>query len=153
MQTPEGFRRLAELLRSSENPAPADEKAAEPEDRLQPDDEDAARDLRLFRARIAEAVECAVETLCEDIAAEVVGRELQLAPPEIETIVRRALERYAAEGITRVRAHPEDAAKLSHDLAYADPSLRRGDVLLEVASGSVDASLGVRLASVLRALR
>ena len=123
MQTPEGFRRLADLLRSSENPPPPLEtRAVEPEDRFPPDDEEAARDVRLFRARIAEAVECAVGTLCRDIAAEVVGRELQLAPPEIGAIVRRALERYAAEGVTRVRAHPEDAAELSDELVYADAS-------------------------------
>jgi len=154
LQTPEGFRSLAELLRSNERaPQQSEIPAADPEVPAPPQEAGAARDVLLFRARIAEAVDCAVAALCQDIAAEIVGRELQLAPAEIGAIVRRAVERYASEGIVRVRVHPDDTTAISGSAVCADPSLRRGDAILDVACGSIDASLGVRLDAVLRAVR
>lgn len=153
MQTPEGFRSLADLLRSREPPADDLESVQGREEIAPPDEVEAARDVRLFRARIAEAVDSAVIVLCEDIAAEIVGRELQLAPAEIGAIVQRALKRYHSEGIARVRVHPDDASSMPCEAVVCDPGLRRGDAVLDVATGSIDVSLGVRLDSVLRALR
>lgn len=150
LQTPDGFRSLAEVLRSSQAPVP---DPAPEKDELLPEAAVAVRDIRLFRARIAEAAELAVRDLCEDIAVEVLARELQLAPAEISEIVRRALERHEAEGIARIRVHPDEAAAISDERVCADESLRRGDAVLDVAYGSIDVSLGVRLASVIRAVR
>ena len=156
MQKPEGFRSLAELLR-------------EPREKLQPaaqlepcDDADerrdvqtaAARELRLFLARVAEALDSAVEMLRNDIAAEVVGRELQLAPADLRAIVDRTLRRYALEAPVQVRVHPGDLDQLDGEFStIADTQLRPGDAVLEMRSGAIDASLGVRLESVLRAIR
>jgi flagellar assembly protein FliH len=110
------------------------------------------RDVRLFHARIIEAVEAAVETLVTDIAADVLARELLLAPAEIEAIVDRALSRFAAEEPLRVRMHAEDVTRLHCGIpVLADEALRPGDAVIELRNGSVDASLGVRLASLLQA--
>ena len=158
MQTPEEFRSLADLLREEPavimTPSETIEAALEDEDRL--DDElAAARDVRLFRARLEEALESAIATLRCDIAAEIVGRELQLAPASIAEIVRRAVRRYSAEHPVRVRVHPEDTGALPGGgiETLADDGLRRGDAVLEYVSGTIDISLGVRLDAVLRSLR
>lgn len=157
MQTPEDFRSLADLLREQQQPAPQMESVGDP-----PEDAEsvageiaAARDVRLFRARVAEALEMTVADLRCDIAAEVLARELQLAPASIAEIVRRAVQRCRKEHVLRVRLHPDDASLLAGDdfETVANSALRRGDAVLEVSGGAIDVSLGVRLESVLRAYR
>lgn len=112
------------------------------------------RELRLFRARIIEGVEAAVETLVADIAAQVLGRELQLKPAEIETIINRTLQRYLADEPLRVRVHPSETASASCGVpVVGDERLRTGDAVIELRSGYVQATLGVRLASLLQAPR
>jgi flagellar biosynthesis/type III secretory pathway protein FliH len=116
------------------------------------DEADAMREVRLFRARLAEALDSAVEQMLCDIASGVLGRELRLAPADIKRIIDRALQRYAAEEPLRVRVHPGDAAKLQCGVPIiADAQLRRGDAIVELRDGFIDASLGVRLDAVLRA--
>ena len=118
------------------------------------DESELVREVRLFHARIVEAVEAAVETLVEDIAADVLGRELLLAPCDIEAIVDRALARLASEQPLRVRLHAEDAAGLKCAVPLiVDERLRRGDAVIELHDGAVDASLGVRLATIVQAMR
>jgi flagellar biosynthesis/type III secretory pathway protein FliH len=109
------------------------------------------RDVRLFHARIAEALESAVERLLCDVACDVLARELQLAPVDIERIVDNVLQRYSAEQPLQVRVHPEDAANLQCALpTVVDANLARGDAIVELRDGFIDASLGVRLEAVLR---
>lgn len=157
MQRPESFRSLADMLAGCEvreemeapeedTPAPETiecEERAEAEAAI-------VRDLRLFHARIAESVEAAVDTLLADIAADVLARELQIAPAAIEAIVARALQRYAQEQPLRVRLSPCEAERIACGVPIvADERLREGDAVIELRDGSVDASLGVRLACVL----
>jgi flagellar biosynthesis/type III secretory pathway protein FliH len=120
-------------------------------DNVSDDELELARDVRLFHARVIEAVEAAVETLVNDIAAEVLGRELALAPVDIERIVDRVLQRFAEEEPLRVRVHADDAARVTCGVpVVADPRLRPGDAVIELRGGSVDASLGVRLTTLVR---
>lgn len=159
MRTPEGFRSLAATLLP---PAPdiGDVAIEVAEELLQQQPEgsdsetDLARDVRLFHARLAEAVESAAERLLCDIACDVLARELQLAAVDIERIVDRALERYFTEQPVRIRVHPADAEGLRCALpVVADPLLSRGDAVVELRDGCVDASLGIRLDTVLREFR
>lgn len=157
MQTPENFRSLADLLRDQQPvaaPAEPIEDQTEDADGLAGEIA-AARDVRLFCARVAEALEVTVADLRCDIAAEVLGRELQLAPAAITEIVRRAVQRCRGERLLRVRVHPDDASSLAAGAfeTVGDRELRRGDAVLEVAGGAIDVSLGVRLDAVLRACR
>lgn len=157
MQKPESFRSLAGMLAGCEMP---EEIAAPEEDGPVPEtmeceeraESEAAilRDLRLFHARIAEGVEAAIDTLLADIAADVLARELQIAPADIEVIVERALQRYAQEQPLRVRLSPCQAGRIACSVpVVADERLREGDAVVELRDGSVNASLGVRLACVL----
>ncbi len=135
-------------------PPPMPPAIAEPAAPREAESAELLREVRLFRARVAEAVDLAAATLLQDIAADVVGRELELAPVAIERIVDRALARYLAEEPLRVRVHPDDAAALRDApiAVEADPRLRRGDAAVDLRNGTVDASLGVRLDDAVRAL-
>jgi flagellar assembly protein FliH len=164
LQTPEGFRSLASTLLAAPEPSPAlpadqDDECAVSHDereneRADGGDMDGLREVRLFYARVTEAVEAAVETLLEDIAADVIGRELLLGPVEIGAIVDRALQRFASEEPLRVRVHPEDRSRANCGIpVVADDDLRPGDAIVELRSGSIDASFGARLAALLQAVR
>jgi flagellar biosynthesis/type III secretory pathway protein FliH len=106
---------------------------------------------RRFNAALCDALAFSLERLVRDIACEVLARELELAPCDVATIAARALDRYAGEGVVRVRVHPGDVpvcATLDVPVV-ADRSLRPGDVVFDVRCGSIDASLGARLEAVL----
>ena len=149
------FVALADLLRAPEAPpvaaeAPADDRVAcEPLEGEPAADVDAAlRDARLFRARLADAFDDAVSRLVRDLACEVLARELLLAPCDLAALVRRAGERAP---VVRVRVSPCDVAAFGGIPVVADSALERGDAIVELSGGALDARLGVRLATVLEA--
>jgi len=91
---------------------------------------------RLALARWEERLACALERLLAEIAAEVVGRELLLAPVEVHAIVERLVRRLHFDGEVAVEE-------------------RDGDLVIRAADGEtwIDASLGRRLhAAIDRAL-
>jgi hypothetical protein len=121
------FKSLAEVLREARAAAASPPVPAISPLIAQPPAEEPAD--RLFAARFAERLEVALQRLLEEIAAEVVGRELLLAPVDAAAIVERLLRRYG--GTTEA------------------PEARDGDIRI----GDVDASLGRRVrAAIDRAL-
>jgi len=106
---------------------------------------------RRFRASLADALDAARDTLLRDVACDVLARELQVAPADVAAIVARALERYANDVPVRVRVHPGDVSFLADCTVNvaADSTLRPGDVAIDVRAGTIDASLGARLACAL----
>jgi len=109
---------------------------------------EALRDARLFRARLADAFADAAQRLVRELACEVLARELRLAPCDIAALVRRVGERVP---VMRVRVAAADLGAVTGVLLVADPALRAGDAIVELAGGALDARLGVRLAAVLEA--
>lgn len=91
------------------------------------EDPDDAIENRLDLVRCLERFEGALRRLLDEIAAEVVGRELLLAPIDVARIVTRLKDRYGF-GDARVTAAGED-------------------VTLECEGTQIDASLGRRLRS------
>jgi hypothetical protein len=118
-------------------------------------DADALAGVRRFHAALADAVDASVDDLLRDIACEVLGRELTLAPADLACIAAAALRRYADDSPVRLRAHPDEMAALTglNLPVVADCELRRGDVTVDLRAGSIDARLGTRLESVLESLR
>jgi flagellar biosynthesis/type III secretory pathway protein FliH len=118
----------------------------------QPDDEliaDVCERVRRFRAMLADALDRSLAELLREIAIDVVGRELLLAPADLEAIVRCARER-CAEIPLAVRVHPAQQRLYYFDVpVLPDPSLRSDDVQIELRSGSIDARLGVRIEQML----
>jgi hypothetical protein len=108
----------------------------------------ALRAARFFQAALADAFDLQLAGLVRDIAAEVVGRELRLAPADIGEIARRLLAEYAAEEPLRLHVSPGDVAFACALPIVVDPALAPGDAVLECRSGDIDARLAVRLAGV-----
>ncbi len=159
------FVSLADLLRSpaTEAGASADAAAAvEPDAALDPGaiepgadaershDElvAALRDARLFRARLADAFDEARMRLLRELAADVLARELRIAPCDLDLLARRVL---AGGPVVRVRVAPCDVAAIRGVPVVADAELNAGDAVVELAGGTLDARLGVRLSMVLEA--
>lgn len=117
----------------------------------QPGQADVCAEIRRFHAALADAVDAALHEIVRDVACEVLGRELQLATADVAAIARSALERFASDVPLRLRVHPHDASALATLglPVVQDAALRRGDVVIELRSGTIDASLGTRLETVL----
>lgn len=152
---PDGFVPLDRALRPTpEPPAVSSEFAAAvaPTNEAEPGLDDAASEARRFRAALADALALSLERLVRDVACDVLARELVLAPPDVAAIAARALERYLEDGPLQLRVHPDDrGACAALDLpVVTDERLRAGDVVLDVRCGSIDASLGARLETILR---
>jgi flagellar biosynthesis/type III secretory pathway protein FliH len=152
---PDGFITLVQWLRADAPPV----LACEPEVAIEiPDDApcepaayetlvaDVCARVRRFRASLTEALDRSLADLLRDIAAEVIGRELQLAPSDLAAIVRRALERCVPDEVLAVHVHPAqiDACRLDVPVV-PDSQLRRDDATIALRSGSIDVRLGVRL--------
>ena len=157
MHDPDRFRSLASIVRGAdETPTCLDacEAALPAQPRLATAEfSELSRDVRLFRVRIAALVEEAVQTLVSDIAASVLARELQLAPIDVQVIANAALQRYVDEEPLRIRAHPRDAERLQCAVpVLPDAGLLPGDIVLELRTGSIDATLGARLADLLESM-
>ena len=109
---------------------------------------DVLREARLFRARVADALDAAVPRLLRDLAAAVLARELRLAPCDVDALVRDAV---ATVPVVRVRVAPGASIALDGVAVVRDDALGTDDAIVELAGGEVDARLGVRLACVLEA--
>jgi flagellar biosynthesis/type III secretory pathway protein FliH len=133
--------------------AETSEVPSEPEHAAAPALPDAlVAECAMFRARLREAFELQSEALLADLAADVLARELRLAPVETGAIVARLIETFSSETPVAVRVHPDDVASVHVDLPLeTDTALRRGDAVLVVRDGTLESMLGVRLDAVVRA--
>jgi len=156
------FVSLAQLLRPAAVPAGEDVPAAvaTPAATLPlpaPGVAELAREVRVFRARLADAFDAARDGLLREFAYAVLGRELVLAPPDIAAIAARVLAEHPGAQPLCLRVAACDLAALAHCGAALPPvagdaGLAPGDAILEFAGGPVDARLGIRLAALLEEL-
>ncbi len=115
--------------------------------------EDTIRAARRFRAALADAVDIAVARLLPEIARDVLARELRLAPADIAAITDAALERCAGEKTLVLRVHPAEVDALADGriAVVSDATLRPGDAVLELQSGTIDLRMDARLDAILSA--
>ena len=111
---------------------------------------EALRDVRLFRARLAEALDHATATLLRDLAYAVLGRELRAAPADVAALAARILHEHPAAAPVAIHHAPGEVVEIGIP-ALSDPALAPGDVIVAFAGSEIDARLGVRLAAVLEA--
>lgn len=97
--------------------------------------------------------------LSRAIAEKILGRELQLRPQQVQTMITQALQTVAGNPEITVRLHPEDAELLGEQketfiqtasrcgnaTLIPDETLDRGDCLIETRHGTVDARLQAQL--------
>lgn len=149
----EEFVPLAVFLRSPPSAATL-EAAPEPVDAVIPQEcVQTIRAARRFRAALTDALEVAVQRLLREIAQCVLARELRIEAADVARIVRHALDRFAAEGVVALRAHPDDLHALGalEVEVSRDAALGRGDVVLELRNGTIDLRMETRLEAVLAA--
>lgn len=116
----------------------------------------AARPLQAMDER----VELELARLAMTVARQVLSHELRSSPDLVVEAVRQAaLALPAASGSLRVRLHADDLALLrqlgaaeEHWQLLADPTLQRGDCLLESERSRLDARVETRLAAVVDAV-
>ena len=121
--------------------------------RALPNRAEALRAARRFRAALDDALEAGLEELLERIARDVLARELLLAPADVRAIVEAARKRIQDESVLAIRVHPSDLDALDGiELdVLADRGLERGDVRVQVRSGTIDLTLAARLDAALSA--
>jgi flagellar assembly protein FliH len=107
----------------------------------------AAAQLESSLAEVCARVESQAVEVAMALTEELVGHELAVAETPGLDAVRRALALVPGEPVTRVRVSTEDpitpemAAVAGAAVVVADPSLRRGDALVETAEAVVDARI------------
>ena len=142
------------LLRA--HPSAVPQEHVPPQSVLPPADDAGAAlaELRRFRAALADAVDAALPRLLEDIALNVIGRELRLEGADIAAVVERAVERHAGE-LVRVHANQSDLPALAAlgVPCVADASLEPGAFRAELRSGTIASSLRGRLEAALSVWR
>lgn len=108
-----------------------------------------------MRLAAREALERAGRTLLATLADEVLGRELALAPLDLEALVARTLASFddlepARIVLSQADAPESDAPRLAGALPVrTDPALEAGHFIIEVRDGVLDSQHSFRLQTVL----
>jgi hypothetical protein len=129
---------------------PPGKDARRPRQRPAPPSELAS--LALVRLAAREAFERAAARVLEGLAHDVLGRELRLAPADIEALVARARVAFENSGPVAIEVSAADALALAERAGLPvriDPALGPGDVVVRVRDGAFESPLAFRLAGVL----
>src|SRR2546423_10135202 len=117
---------------------------------------EAAEDLRRRQALELTGLEDVLARTALDLAAAVVGRELQLSAAPGADALARALALVPAGSAAMARLHPDDVASVGDRpgglTVIPDPAIERGGCILEVGDSRIDAQLGSALDRVRAAL-
>ena len=121
---------------------------------------EAAAQLRARELPLLAEVDRSLAEAAIELAEVIVGHELSDADHAARSAVRRALAQAGQEPATSVRLHPADlevirtgGGALAELPLRPDPSLARGDAIVELAHGMIDARIGSTLARMRAALR
>jgi len=107
---------------------------------------DIVHDLTMMRLAAGEAFEGAMRRLIADLAHEVLGRELALAPADIEALVARALAAWTQHEPVALVVGPADRDRVRAPLPVrTDATLAAGDLIVYVRDGAFESSFGFRL--------
>ncbi len=125
----------------------------------------AVETLRAQADRLAEQARADAIEIAFQVARKILETEIHQNPEALFALVRSAIRRAGESRRVAIRLAPEDAAALQSAEGVAategltsarieyfpDPSLQRGDCLVDTDFGQVDGRLGTRLAELRRA--
>jgi flagellar biosynthesis/type III secretory pathway protein FliH len=107
-------------------------------------------DLALLRLAAYEAFERSAARLLRTLALDVLGRELLVAPADLEALAAQALAAFAAAEPVGLAVSPHDAERVRTPLPLrVDPSLEAGDLVVDVRDGAFESRFAFRLESAL----
>jgi len=118
-------------------------------------------EMASLRGRMRREAEKDLVKLSIAIARRVLHRELTLDPASIEGLIKVALEKLESHELCRARVHPDqeqivrgllDRLGQAKVEMVADNALSPGDVLLDTANGTIDASVDAQLREIERGL-
>lgn len=111
---------------------------------------DVVHELALMRLAALESFERAKYRLLEALAAEVLGRDLALAPADVEALAQRAVARFADLEPVTIAVSPSDAERVRAPLPLRiDAALQAGDLVVDVRDGALESTFVFRLQSAL----
>jgi len=111
---------------------------------------DIVADLALLKLAAGEAFERASREVLRRLASDVLGRELMLAPADIDELVRAAISELADAAPVALAISAADAKRVHSPLPVRiDPALVAGDLVVEVRDGSVESHVLFRFESAL----
>lgn len=127
---------------------------------------DGVDSLRLQGERLAAMARSDALELGFLVAQKILEMELKASPAPLFSLIRSALRRAGEDRVVSVRLHPADheivRGQLNEPLGpgltvaevklEADPSLQRGDCVVETDFGTVDGRLGSRIGELRKAL-
>jgi flagellar assembly protein FliH len=122
----------------------------------------AVAELAAYRPNLRKQAESDVVRLAIAIARRVLRREIAADPDALRGLVVAALEKLQAQEITRVKAHPSQAAPIAACIQSAapnlrvdilpEPSLEPGGLVFETNHGNLDASVESQLREIEKGL-
>jgi len=116
-----------------------------------------AAELRKRELPVLRAVESSIANAAIELAEAIIGRELSGADDSAKAAVLRAVHEAGSAG-TSIRLNPEDLAIIAQDASLegidlvADAAVERGGAVVDVANGSIDATIASSLARAKAAL-
>lgn len=115
---------------------------------------DVVHELALLRLAALEAFERGTERLLRALADDVLARELELAPSEIEALAKAALATFADHEPVAIAVSAVDAERVRTPLPVrVDPALVSGDLVVDVRDGAFESHFAFRLEAALERAR
>ncbi len=111
----------------------------------------ALAELPLVRLAAYEAFASAFERLLQQLAQDVLARELAFAPCDLERLMHDALEAFSREEPIAFLVREPMRETIGGIAVRADPSLAPGDLIVQVRDETIDARFAVRLAGAIDA--
>jgi hypothetical protein len=109
-----------------------------------------AGELRRAIAAARELIERGAREVLAALAHDVLGRELQLSPVDLDAFVASALVAYGAARPVALRVAPGTPLADGVLPVRPDAALERGDLVLETPDGEIDLRIATRLRALVR---
>lgn len=111
---------------------------------------DVVHELALMRLAAYEAFEGAARRMVRTLARDVLGRDLIMAPADIDALTAEALAAFASAEPVSLAISPADAERVRTPLPVrVDLTLEAGDLVVDVRDGSFESRFAFRLEAAL----